>query len=134
MQPARERRTVGSVLNKLIQHVNADSRRLRVLEEENVILKTRLASMERNMLAQRSQMEKYIHDLEVKIEGLENRGRMVENTIKEMIKEIKKLASMSKVKELESLINMYNPLTSQFVTREEAERMLQEKGGEKEQE
>jgi len=125
---------VGSVLNKLIQHVNADSRRLRVLEEENVILKTRLASMERNMLAQRSQMEKYIHDLEVKIEGLENRGRMVENTIKEMIKEIKKLASMSKVKELESLINMYNPLTSQFVTREEAERMLQEKGGEKEQE
>lgn len=132
MQPPRQKRTVGSVLNKVIQRTNANTRRLRVLEQENMILKARLASIERDSLHQRTQLEKSLKDLENRLGSLDDKSMTTHNTIKEIIKEIKKLATTSKVRELETLIQLYNPLKSQFMTREEAERFIEEKFEERE--
>lgn len=127
MPAPRHKRTVGSVLNKLIQRVNADTRRLRLLEQENIISKTRINVAERNFLAEKKYIQKSLKEMDEKISKIEDNIIRIEHTIKEIVTEIKKLASTTKVKELQSLIEIYNPIKSQFMTKEEVERMIEEK-------
>ena len=54
---------------------------------------------------------------------------MIEKTMKDIINEIKKLATNTKLKELENLIDIYSPLKSEFITREEAQHLIDEKLG-----
>jgi predicted nucleic acid-binding Zn-ribbon protein len=121
------RRTVGSVLNKLIERVNSNIRRLRILEQESSIYKTRLTSAEQEIMSQRNQVMKSIKDINDKISRQEDRIAAIENTVKEIISQFKKVTTTSKIKELEELIEIYNPIKSQFVTREEVERIIEER-------
>lgn len=129
MPAPRQKRTVGSVLNKLIQRVNTDTRRLRLLEQENVINKTRIEVMEKNILSDKKHDQKTVQELEQKIITVEDTLATMGLTIKEIINEIKKLASTTKVKELEHLIDIYNPIKSEFITKEEALHLIEEKLG-----
>jgi len=121
-----ERRTVGSVLNKMIDRVNSNIRRLRILEQESSIFKTRLTSNEQEVMAQRNQLNRAVKDMGDKIARLENRISGIEQTIKEIIDQFKKVATASKIKELEEMIEIYNPIKSQFATKEEIRRMIEE--------
>ena len=129
MPAQSQKRTVGSVLNKLIQRVNTDTRRLRILEQENVIIKTRIETEEKNSLSERKHAQKNFLELEKKITKIEDNLAMIEKTMKDIINEIKKLATNTKLKELENLIDIYSPLKSEFITREEAQHLIDEKLG-----
>ena len=120
-------RTVHSVINEVVDRVNDNTRRLRTLEQRSQIIATRMNSVEKEML----RMNKNIHNL---VSGLENRIKKQddkvfqnETTIKEIIKQIKKLATGTKISELEELLEIYNTHKSQFVSREEVERIIDEK-------
>jgi len=126
----QDRRTVGTVLNKIIERVNSSIRRLRILEQESSIYKTRLASAEQELISERNQMKKSLDEMGEKLSALEEKSLAMENIIKEIISQLKKSITTTKIKELEQLIDIYNPIKSQFVTREEAERMIEERSKE----
>ena len=121
------KRTIRTIIRELVDRTNSDTARIRVLEQEKDIVKTRMDSIEQNLISQKRQTDKTLSELNAKIEKTNKRMLQIESTLKEMIKEIKKLATTSKIKELESLVEIYNPLKSQFMTREEAERMIERK-------
>jgi len=50
----------------------------------------------------------------------------MESLIWEVVKSMKRFSLVSDVKKLEQLIDIYSPLKSEFVTREEVERLLEE--------
>lgn len=127
MPAVGERRTIGSVLNKLIERVNSDIRRLRILEQESSVYKTRLTAAEEELLAQRNQLAKSVNDVSEKITQLDERLSGMENTIKEIISQLKKATTTTKIKELEQLIEIYSPLKSQFLTRDEVERIIDDR-------
>lgn len=127
MPAARSRRTVGTVLNKLIERVNSTIRRLRILEQESSIYKTRINAVEEGMLNLRNQMSKSFQEVSGKITKLDERMGVIENTLKEIIAQLKKVTTTTKIKELEQLIEIYNPIKSQFMTREEVDRMIEER-------
>ena len=126
MPPAGQKRTVDSVLNKLIERVNSNIRRLRVLEQETGIVKTRLNSIEEDMLSQRNHTHKSLEDLADKIVKLDDRISSTENTMRDIIEKLKKVTTTTKIRELEQLIDIYNPLKSEFITKDEARRMIEE--------
>ena len=127
MPDENERRTVGSVLNKVIERVNSTIRRLRILEQEMSIYKTRTTSLEEEILTQRTQINKAMKEVDEKISGLEERFAKSESVLREVIEQLKKTTTAAKIKELEELIDIYNPLKSQFTTREEVQKMINEK-------
>jgi vacuolar-type H+-ATPase subunit I/STV1 len=121
------KRTLKTIIRELVDRTNSDNARIRVLEQENSTIKSRMDSLEQVILGQKRQADKALAELNSKIEKTSKRMMQLESTLKEIVKEIKKLATTSKISELENLIEIYNPLKSQFITREEAERMIEER-------
>ncbi len=121
------KRTIRSVINELVDRTNTNTQRLRILEQDIRTLKTRTNSIEKNTLNQTKKINSTLSKFEAKLTKTEDRILALERTIKEMVNEIKRLATLPKVKELEELIEIYNPLKSQFITKEEVERMIERK-------
>jgi len=58
--------------------------------------------------------------------NLKNKLDSLENEIEKIKVELKKKADLSEMKELKALLEMFHPLKSVFVTREEVKRMINE--------
>lgn len=119
------KQTLKTIIRELVDRTNSDTARIRVLEQEMGSIKSRNDSFEQAILNQKKQSEKVIADLTARLEKSNKRSIQIESTIKEIVREIKKLATTAKIKELETLVDIYNPLKSQFITKEEAERMIE---------
>jgi len=121
------KKTLKTVLRELVERSNTDNARIRVMEQENDILKSRSKSFEQDLFSQKKYFEASITSVKKETEKTNDKTANIESTLRELIKEIKKLATTAKIKELETLVDIYNPLKSHFITREEAERMIERK-------
>ncbi len=125
------KRSLHTIIRELVERTNTDTGRIRVLEQEGNIFKSRVNTLEQDMLNQRKQIQASLSGFESRLAKQEEMLRKLEKTIKEIVKELKKLASVAKIKGLEHLIDIYNPIKSSFITKEEAERLVEEKLAEK---
>ena len=116
--------TINSVVNKLVERTNTDTRRLRLLEQKVEILSTRLDSAEQAALAAQAEAKRSGAELSAKIAAQAKLIAELQEALKEVIEQLKRTPTLSDVKELEALLELYNPLKSSFITREEAQRML----------
>ncbi len=121
------KKTLKTVLHELVERSNTDNARIRVLEQENDILKSRSKSFDQDLAAMKKYFDSSMNSLNKNLEKTNKKVVNIESTLRELIKEIKKLATTSKIKELETLVDIYNPLKSQFMTREEVERLVEQK-------
>jgi len=119
--------TINTILNDVIQRVNDDTQRLRILEQSSESLTSRMNSLEQGMLQNRREFQKAFSEINDGITSLDDRLSKTENTMKEVINHVKKLVTESQVKELQNMIEIYNPVKSNFVTKEEMEKFVSEK-------
>jgi len=112
---------------ELINRVNENIRRLRVLENRVKSLDNRINSMEQNSLVQSKNLQKSLSERDSKMGFLEESLRKTEMMIKEIVKQLKFVSTKSDVEELKHLVDIYNPLKSRFITKEEAENLINEK-------
>jgi len=116
-----------TILKELVHRTNANGRRLRVLEQRNNVIENRINSLERLMTEQSKQIDKSIAGMERTIGKQDIRVIRMEGALREIMKQVKKLATTTKIRELEQLIEIYNPLKSNFMTKEEVQRMIEER-------
>ena len=132
MPPMKKPRTINAILNDVIQRVNDDTQRLRLLEQSAESLNSRMNTIEQSSVNSRKEFQKAFSEISGGMAALDERLSKTESTMKEVINHIKKLVTESQVKELQELIEIYNPVKSNFVTREEMEKFvgerLQERG------
>ncbi|MCJ7816549.1 MAG: hypothetical protein MUP55_01705, partial [Candidatus Aenigmarchaeota archaeon] len=107
--------------------VNDDTQRLRILEQSSESLTSRMNSLEQGMLQNRREFQKAFSEINDGLTSLNDRLSKTENTMKEVINHVKKLVTESQLKELQNLIEIYNPVKSNFVTKEEMEKFVNEK-------
>jgi len=127
MPAPKKQRSVSTIINEVIERVNSDTQRLRVVEQSNDSLISRVDGLEQAALQQKKDLLKHATDLAADISFLDERVAKLESTIKEIVEHIRKLVTQSQVKELENLIDIYNPVKSNFVTKEELEKILSER-------
>ncbi|MFH1294847.1 MAG: hypothetical protein ABIH90_02810 [Candidatus Aenigmatarchaeota archaeon] len=116
--------TLRSVINELVDRANTDTRRLRVLEEKAEDLDTRFSSLKDMLLQEKKHSAANVTDITAALKSQEIRLVKMEKTLENIVKQFKNVVTTSKIKELETLVEMYNPLTSEFVTRDELEKTL----------
>ncbi|HJW97303.1 MAG TPA: hypothetical protein VJ485_04040 [archaeon] len=124
--PKKNPRSIGTVLNEVIERVNNDTQRLRLLEQSSESLLSRINSLEQAMLQARRDMQKAFLDTNTRLDSLDDRMSKSENTTKEVVSHMKKLVTETRVKEIENLVDIYNPVKSNFVTKEELQKALAE--------
>jgi hypothetical protein len=124
---AKKPTSLHAIINELVDRTNSDIQRLRVLEQRNDILTSRSNAIEKEILNISRNMQKIMLNIETKNKRMEERIKKNDVMLREVVKQMKKLATTSKITELEQLIEIYNPLKSQFVTKEEVQRMIGKK-------
>lgn len=124
---AKKPTTIHTIINELVDRSNSNSKRLRILEQRSESLSSRATLIEQELQDMNRHMNKIIVDVDVKVKKQEDKIRKTDTILKEVVRQMKKLATVSKISELEQLIEIYNPLKSQFMTKEEVERLIQEK-------
>ncbi len=121
---APARLTIREILTELVERTNSNMRRLRILEEKADVTTSRITTLEEALMEQTKQVKNMVEVLEKSIIDESERIIKIEGTIKDIVDRLKKSVSMTKIKELETLLEIYSPLKSQFMTKEEVERML----------
>ncbi len=123
---------ISTVLEEIVKRVNEHARRIRILEERNRASDMRTASIEEGLLKTRDLIREEFEKLNEKILDLERRIMKIENEIERINKDMKKMAKKTEIKELEAIFNIFSPLKSKFITKEEVEdiikRYLERKG------
>jgi seryl-tRNA synthetase len=124
----KRKTTLRTVINELVERANTDTRRLRVLEEKVEELETRTNSLKDVLLQDKKQTGAHLDEIAATLKRQDASISGVEKALDNMVKQFKNVVTVSKIKELETLVSMYHPLKSNFVTKEELESMLSKRG------
>jgi predicted nucleic acid-binding Zn-ribbon protein len=127
----REAKDTQAIGSEAIKIVSANTRRIRALEQRFDVLEMRIGAIEQKIIDEIEELKKSFDQINTDIKNLSQSLSLVRNEILRMNKSLDKTAKKAEVKELESLLELYNPIKSKFVTREEVERLIDEKLTEK---
>ena len=115
------------IMADLINRMNENVQRLRVIEQKMQATDTRMNSIEQNLVSYNKNVQKALFERDAKISQLDERVGKIETTYKEILNQLKLVATKVNVDELKQLISIYDPMKSSFVTKEEMESFIDEK-------
>ncbi|MGC8812352.1 MAG: hypothetical protein ACP5O8_02080 [Candidatus Aenigmatarchaeota archaeon] len=118
--------SIRPIINEIVRRLNESERRIRDVEMRIDRMETSFSTIEEKMLNQLNDLKIDITKLGKKIEGLVEKLNLYESEILRLNKELAKTASKAELKKIETYVEILNPVTSKFVTREEMERALEE--------
>ncbi len=119
--------TLRTIINELVDRTNTNTQRIRVLEQREESLSSRSDSLEQEALNINKAIQALTNNLGSELKKRDKSISEAQSIIKEMIKQLKRFASAGKVRELEAMLDLYSPLKSSFITREEAEQLISKK-------
>jgi predicted RNase H-like nuclease (RuvC/YqgF family) len=113
-----------AAVNTVINRVNELTRRLRILEEQFSSMQDRWEDTQQNLVKKGNDTEKKIEEQSRSFSSLVGDLLKVKTELKDLRKQMARLAPNEKVEELEGFINMLSPMEA--VTREEVRKIVQE--------
>jgi len=116
---------VGS--NELIRRTNDNARRIRVLEQRLDVIDSRIKGIEERVIDEMGLLKTGFDQLVVDVKELSKEIKEIRSSMLKFSQSLEKTARKSEIKELEALLDIYNPIKSRFVTRDELDRILEEK-------
>ena len=121
-------RDVQAVLTELVRRENESSRRLRALEERSSLTEMRASTLQDTTLKIIEERKLFNEKLNERLTSIENSILRIDNELVKINKNLEKMAKRTELKELENMLSFFNPIKTNFVTREEVERMLEDRG------
>ena len=118
------KRSLRDILNELIERTNSIIMRLRIVEQRNKTAMIKMNSIQDLSSERMKESKKFIRYFEKRMSVYEEKITQMENMLKDMSKNINKAATNAELKGLEEMIKIYNPVKSQFVTKNELKRAL----------
>jgi hypothetical protein len=120
------RRGIRDVINELIERTNSIIMRMRIVEQRNKTVMTKMDSLQMSSLEEIKESKKFIKSFEKTMKSQEERILQIETMLKGLSKKVDSAATKAEIKGLEHNINMYNPVKSQFVTKKELDKKIKE--------
>jgi chromosome segregation ATPase len=112
--------------SELVRRMNDDTRRIRLLEQRMDRIDNTVSGLEDNVLAQLDNLKFSIEKLNSEVLRIGERITGIENEMNKVKKDLDKTATKTEMKQIETFIDVVNPITSKFVTKDEMGRMLEE--------
>ncbi|MBI4176143.1 MAG: hypothetical protein HY518_02985 [Candidatus Aenigmarchaeota archaeon] len=120
-------KTVKSVLNELIDRSNDQIMRMRLIEQRGKGLAFRVNALEQDILQEKKKISKALDDFSGRLSSMDSRVGKMETMMKEIVEQMKRFVTQAKLQEIENLLDIYNPVKSQFITKAEVEEMIEER-------
>ena len=122
-----EQENIGIFQNELVKLANANTERIRSLEHRLIAVEQRVNVLEEKILEETDKMRKDFEQILIDIKAVSENISKIRAEILVVNKNLDKTAKKSEVRELESLLDLYSPIKSKFTTRDEVERLIEEK-------
>jgi uncharacterized coiled-coil protein SlyX len=100
------------IINEIVGRVNDNTKRLRLLEDRERLLTSRISSMDESVLDKIKTLDVLINELDMKIVSQDEKVTTLQNTLKEVVKQLQFLARKSDLKRLEEKLKLFDPLKS----------------------
>ena len=123
-------RDVQAILTELVRRENESSRRLRALEERSSLTEMRANTLQDSFLKIIEEKRVFNEKLNERLINIENSILRIDNELVKINKNLEKMAKRTELKEIENMMSFFNPMKTNFVTREEVERIVEKKGSE----
>ena len=115
------------IVNELTSRINDVTRRLRDLEERYAETVNSVTGLETEILNQKKDIARLEQTIDSRINDILSKIGQIENTVSELINQLKRFGTKSEIAGIKELLDIYNPLKSRFVTREQVEEMISQK-------
>jgi predicted nucleic acid-binding Zn-ribbon protein len=116
-----------AVISELVRRMNETSIRIKDLENRVSRIERNFASLSENFSREAEDFTSKFDDIFKKISQTFSMLEGINAEILKIKKELDSFAKRTEVKELEKFVELISPITSRFVTRDEIERILEEK-------
>lgn len=122
-----EKGDVKAVVSELVRRINEDARRIRAVEQQIERMEMSFSTLEERLLTQLGDLKIGIERIGSKIASLSDKVVDTETNVARLTKELGKAASKAEIKQIQTYLEIINPITSKFVTKDELERAMLEK-------
>ena len=116
----------NAALSELLKRINEDRRRMRMMEQSVERLENSLSALEETVLTQLNEFKFSLERVNAKNEAMAGRLTAVEANTAKLAKSTDKAATKLELRQLESFVDLVNPVTSKFVTKDELDRALED--------
>lgn len=115
-----------ALLNEIVRRLNEYSRRIRLLEQRADRSLTNLHALEENVLNQMNELRIKFERVNTKLSEIVGKLDLLEGEIEKTNTKLEKTVTKSELKEIQTFIEVLNPITSKFVTKDELARAIEE--------
>lgn len=113
--------------NELVRRLNEDSRRIKTVEQRLDRIEQQLETLEQTALTKMEDIKIGIEKMGAKLTLIADKMNGIETDIARINKELARTATKTELKEIETFIDLVNPITSRFVTKDEMMREFEER-------
>jgi len=118
------RRSLRDVIDELIERTNSIIMRMRIVEQRNNNITTKMNSIEETSMEEAKESKAFTKSIESKMKSHDERLLCMENMLKDISKKINNAATKAEIKGIEQTLRLYSPVNSQFVTKSELKKEL----------
>jgi uncharacterized protein YoxC len=111
---------------ELVRSAQESKGRIRSLEQNVEGLRSRINAIEEKVIEESNNMKKWIDNLTADVHEVSESLKDIHSDVLRVKKDLDKKARKSELKEIESLLEIYNPIKSHFITRQQAERIFED--------
>jgi hypothetical protein len=101
------------IINEIVGRVNDNTKRLRILEDRERLASSRIGSMDESLIEKIKALQTSIDGLSAKVTAQDEKVTLVQNTLKEVVKQLQFLARKSELKRVEEKLKILDPLLVQ---------------------
>jgi len=116
---------------EMSNRINTDTRRIRTLEQRMNAAESRIGTLQEKVIDEIDRLRKSFDQISVDLKAVSDNISEVHSEILKINKNLDKTAKKAELKELESLLDLYNPIKSRFTTKDEVMRIIEDKMSEK---
>lgn len=116
---------VNPISVEVVRITNDNTRRIRIVEQSLESSRNRISSLEERLIDEIGDIKKWMDQLSTDVKEVAKNLKNIKAEILRINKELDRTARKSEINELESLLDLYNPIKSHFATREEVVRILE---------
>jgi len=110
-----------------IRRINDNTRRIRIIEQRLDIIDSRIKGIEEKIIDEMNTLKVTFDQLRADVKELFKEIKTMRGNMLKFEQNLEKTAKKSELKEIESLLELYNPIKSRFVTRDELDRILEKR-------
>lgn len=113
--------------SELVKRMNESTRRIRIIEQGVDKLESSIGSIQEGTLTQLNDLKLALEKINNKIVSVSEKLVNIEGEILRLSKELSKTATKRELKQMEIFIDLINPITAKFATKDEVEKMIDNK-------